>query len=110
MRQWSHDSGEGVTRIGTVDSYIGGQVAFLTQIATTGEVGLSAPSAKRAFLIALVQALDVSKMDDALNALSLLEFEVRDLDIRMPMADPTPLALSYFDGEFTPVPFDFDDE
>lgn len=108
MRQWSRNEHDGVTRLGTVDSYVDGQVAFLTQIATTGDAGLPNPSAKRALLIALAQSLDASKMDEALNALAVIDTDGDSSDLRIPHSDPTPVDCIALHASFQPAPFELD--
>jgi hypothetical protein len=94
--------------LGTVDSYADGQVAFLTQIATTGDAGLPNPSAKRALLIAIIQALDPSKMDEALNALAFIDTGGDELNLRIPHSDPVPVDCIVLDGSFRPEPFELE--
>lgn len=110
MKQWTRSDSDGVTHLGTVDNYGDGQVAFLTQIATTGGAGLRTPSAKRAVLIALVQALDSSRMDDALNALALIDSSDDEPQFRIPHSDPIPVDCIDLHASFTPSPFEMDSE
>lgn len=93
-----------------MDSYDGGEVMFLTQIATTGDVSDRRPSVSRTMSIALLQAMDQSKLDAAFEALAQIQLGVDALEIKFPDQIGDPISLCAAVGDHGLVPFEMEDD
>jgi len=60
--------------------------------------------------IALIQAMDTAKLQDAFHALAQIEFDLEDFVMEVPLAQLEPLHLSIAVGDHTPATVEFDDD
>lgn len=110
MTQWPQSNSQGLTCFGTVDSYDRGNVAFVTQIATSGDAADYSPSVARSMAFAILHAMDQSKIHDAFQALAQIEMGEEDIRIDLPEQVGVPVTLCAAFGDHTLAPFEFDTE